>query len=161
VSCNRNIHRHANYNFKAVDYVSLRLDVVIWLVCLATAPPLSHLQLFTALCCIAALLALAVHWLYPATYMQHRTAITTARRMLTLPSIRHFANRGMHPSGSLAAVVLHLLVQSGALLNAAGSLFFLDEWRVGKCCAAQQRECLQTAYPHAASKLALHDLRSM
>ncbi|KAF6261591.1 hypothetical protein COO60DRAFT_1680067 [Scenedesmus sp. NREL 46B-D3] len=122
---------HASYNFTAVDYISLRLDIVIWLVCSTTAQPASILQLLTALCCASGLLALAVHWRAPAFYMRHRTAITAARRVLTLPYIRHAANKKMNPRGPVAAVVLHLLVQSGALHNFAGSLFFLDGWRVG------------------------------
>lgn len=110
----------------------LRLDIVIWLVCSTTAQPASMLQLLTALCCASGLLALAVHRRAPAFYMGHRTAITAARRVLTLPYIRHAANKKMNPRGPVAAVVLHLLVQSGALHNFAGSLFFLDGWRVGR-----------------------------
>lgn len=121
---------HVNYNFKAFDNVSLRLDLVIWLACWATAPSQSLLQMLTALCCLAAVLALALHQRYPDFYTKHRTAITTARRMLTLPYVQQLAVRAGHPSGPVSAAVLHLLVKTGALHNFVGSLFFLDGWRV-------------------------------
>jgi hypothetical protein len=134
-----NTYRHANYNLKAHDYVSLRLDVVIWLVCWATGPSAAAMQLLTVLCCLSAVLALAVHCRHPATYTVNRTAITTARRIITLPYILHLASKTYSPKGPVAAVVLHLLVQTGALHNFAGSLFFLQGWRVGAYLAAEQR----------------------
>jgi hypothetical protein len=124
-------HRHVTYNLRAIDFVSLCLDVVIWFVCWATTQQQPLVSLLIALCCVAALLVLALHRHSPASYMRHRTAITTARRLLTLPHIRHVASRAVNPSGPLAAVALHLLMQTGALHNFAGSLFFLDGWRVG------------------------------
>jgi hypothetical protein len=123
--------RHANYNLKAVDYVSVRLDVIIWLVCWATGQSAFIVQLLTALCWLSALLALAVHSRHPAIYTQHRTAITTVRRMITMPYILHTASKTYSPKGPVAAVVLHLLVQSGALHNFVGSLFFLQGRHVG------------------------------
>jgi hypothetical protein len=123
------MYRQASYNYKAFDFVSLHLDLLIWLVCAATAPALSLLQLLTALCCVSGIAAIAVHKLAPAFYMQHRTAITTARRMITLPYIRHSANKHMSPTGPVSALVLNLLVQTGAMHNFVGSLFFLDGWR--------------------------------
>lgn len=138
------LHRHVNYNFKAFDNVSLRLDLVIWLACWATAPSQSLLQMLTALCCLAAMLALALHWRYPDFYTKHRTAITTARRMLTLPYVQQLAVRAGHPSEPVSAAVLHLLVKTGALHNFVGSLFFLDGWRVGAWPAAEQSsECVR------------------
>jgi hypothetical protein len=123
------MYRHAGYNYKAIDFVSLHLDLLIWLVCAATAPALSLLQLLTALCCVSGVAGITVHRLAPAFYMQHRTAITTARRMITLPYIRQSANKHMSPTGPVSALVLHLLVQTGAMHNFVGLLFFLDGWR--------------------------------
>jgi hypothetical protein len=124
--------RHSISNLKAFDAVSLRLDVCIWLVCTAVMAPLSLTQLLNAMCFVSALAALAVHTVAPATYMRHRTAITTARRLLTLPFMRHYTNRQFHPRGPVAALLQHLLVQTGALHNFIGALFFLDGWRVGE-----------------------------
>jgi hypothetical protein len=149
--------RHASYNYKAIDYVSLRLDLLIWLICAATSPQLSLLQLHTVLCCVSGVVAIAVHKLFPAVYMQHRTAITTTRRMLTLPYIRQSAHKHMGPTGAVQALVLHLLVQTGALHNFVGSLFFLDGWHACECAASDTAswECNREAWCTAQCSIAM------
>jgi hypothetical protein len=94
--------------------------------------PLSVAQLLTALCCVLVLVALAVHVLAPATYTRHRTAITTARRLLPLPYIKYHSNRQMQFRGPVAALLHHFLVQTGALQNIIGAVGFLNGWRVGE-----------------------------
>uniref|UniRef100_A0A383WJG1 Uncharacterized protein n=1 Tax=Tetradesmus obliquus TaxID=3088 RepID=A0A383WJG1_TETOB len=120
---------HSVCHLRAFDLVSLRLDVCIWLVCTAIQP-LSIALLLSALCTVLAVAALAAHTLAPETYTRHRTAITTARRLLTLPFIKHHCSRQLQQRGPVAAVLQHFLVLNGALLNFMGALFFLDGWHV-------------------------------
>jgi hypothetical protein len=137
------MYRHASYNFRAFDFLSLHLNLFIWLVCAATAPPLSLLQLLTALCCVSGVAAIVLHKQCPAFYMQHRTAITTIRRVLTMPHIRQSAYKHMSATGPVSALVVHLLVQTGAMHNFVGSLFFLDDWRACECAAQDTTKCLE------------------
>lgn len=103
--------RHSVCHLRAFDLVSLRLDVCIWLVCTAIQP-LSIALLLSALCTVLAVAVLAAHSLAPETYTRHCTAITTARRLLTLPFIKHHCSRQLQQRGPVAAVLQHFLVST-------------------------------------------------